>query len=101
CALENQGWTGVYANDIDPKKLAMYRAHFGSDFDLQDIHDLTADSVAAVTLATASFPCNDLSLAGSRAGLAGKQSGAFWGLVKLVDGVGARAGPLGARAHIA
>src|SRR5438067_2175502 len=37
CALEKQGWTAAYANDIDPKKLDMYRAHFGAEFDLRDI----------------------------------------------------------------
>ena len=94
CALEKQGWTAAYGNDIDPKKLAMYEAHFGAGFDLRDIHELTPDEIPDVALATASFPCNDLSLAGSRAGLAGKQSGAFWGLVKLLEGMGARRPPL-------
>src|SRR5947207_2368652 len=28
CALEKQGWTAAYGNDIDAKKLEMYRAHF-------------------------------------------------------------------------
>lgn len=84
CALERHGWTAAYANDIDPKKLAMYRAHFGAGFDLRDIHEIPPRDIPGVTLATASFPCNDLSLAGSRAGLAGKQSGAFWGFVKLL-----------------
>jgi DNA (cytosine-5)-methyltransferase 1 len=94
CALEKHGWTAAYSNDIDPKKLDMYRAHFGSGFDLQDIHEVPAGAIPNVTLATASFPCNDLSLAGSRSGLAGKQSGAFWGLVKLLDGMRSRRPPL-------
>jgi DNA (cytosine-5)-methyltransferase 1 len=47
-----------------------------------------------VTLATASFPCNDLSLAGSRSGLAGKQSGAFWGLMTLLEAMTSRRPPL-------
>jgi DNA (cytosine-5)-methyltransferase 1 len=94
CALERQGWTAAYCNDIDPHKLDMYRAHFGGEFDLRDIHKIPARDVPAVTLATASFPCNDLSLAGSRAGLAGRQSGAFWGLVKLLKGMESRRPPL-------
>lgn len=84
-ALEQQGWTAAYANDIDPRKLEMYREHFGSPFDRGDIHEVPASAIPAVTLATASFPCNDLSLAGSRGGLDGRQSGAFWGLVKLLE----------------
>lgn len=94
CALEKHGWKAAYGNDIDPKKLAMYEAHFGSGFDLHDIHELSPAEIPSVALATASFPCNDLSLAGARAGLAGKQSGAFWGLVTLLDGMGSRRPPL-------
>lgn len=94
CALEKHGWRAVYANDIDPKKLNMYRAHFGAGFELLDIHAVPPRAIPSVTLATASFPCNDLSLAGSRGGLAGKQSGAFWGLVDLLEGMRSRRPPL-------
>ncbi len=38
----------------------------------------------AVDLAWASFPCQDLSLAGSGAGLKGKRSGTFWSFWKLI-----------------
>ena len=93
-ALEKHGWTAAYGNDIDPRKLAMYQAQFGAGFDLRDIHEIAPEEIPSVTLATASFPCNDLSLAGSRAGLAGSQSGAFWGLVRLLDGMGSRRPPL-------
>ena len=94
CALEKHGWRAAYANDIDPRKQEMYRAHFGAEFDLRDIHDISPRSIPSVALATASFPCNDLSLAGSRAGLAGAQSGAFWGLVRLLKEMGKRRPPL-------
>ncbi len=94
CALEKQGWTAAYANDIDPQKLAMYRAHFGEGFKLSDIHEVPARAIPNVTLATASFPCNDLSLAGSRGGLDGKQSGAFWGFMRLLGEMRSRMPPL-------
>jgi DNA (cytosine-5)-methyltransferase 1 len=45
-------------------------------------------------LATASFPCNDLSLAGGRKGLAGSQSSAFWGFVDVLRKLGERRPPL-------
>jgi DNA (cytosine-5)-methyltransferase 1 len=48
-----------------------------------------------VTLATASFPCNDLSLAGARRGLMdGAQSSAFWGFTRILSELGARRPPL-------
>jgi DNA (cytosine-5)-methyltransferase 1 len=34
---------------------------------------------------TGGFPCQDLSVAGKRAGLAGKRSGLFWEIARLVE----------------
>lgn len=88
-ALESSGWSAVFANDIDPKKHEMYRASFGDDdpthYVLGDIHEIAASQVPKATLATASFPCTDLSLAGSRRGLRGKQSGALMGFLDLLE----------------
>ena len=84
--LEQSGWETVFANDIDPTKRRLYLNHFigsGDDFILEDIHKLSADAVPQVYLATASFPCTDLSLAGRSAGLQGKHSSAFWGFVNI------------------
>jgi len=96
-ALDRQGWAVKYANDIDPKKKQMYAAHFGTEsngFHEGDIHRIDPAAVPSATLATASFPCTDLSLAGARAGLGGKQSSAFWGFVRILDKMGARRPPL-------
>ncbi len=96
-ALERQGWSVAYANDLDPKKKEMYEGHFQDTephFHLADIHEIPADRVPTVSLATASFPCNDLSLAGSRAGLGGKQSSAFWGFIRIIEEMGPRRPPL-------
>lgn len=96
--LERQGWRVTFANDIDARKHAMYAAHFGGDttthFALGDVHTLSVEATPSVTLATASFPCNDLSLAGGREGLAGKHSSAFWGFIRVLTELGARRPPL-------
>jgi len=95
--LERTGWAIAYANDIDPDKKEMYETHFGNAekaFHLGDIHHIDPKSIPDVTLATASFPCNDLSLAGSRAGLAGKQSSAYWGFIKILESLGERRPPV-------
>lgn len=77
----------VFANDIDPAKAAAYRRAFG-DGEMRegDIWKLSpADLPGHATLAWASFPCQDLSLAGERRGLAAPRSGAFWGFHQLVE----------------
>jgi DNA (cytosine-5)-methyltransferase 1 len=101
--LERLGWRVSFANDIDERKRAMYLHHYGAEegaeiaerqFALADVHTLPVERVPSVTLATASFPCNDLSLAGARQGLAGKQSSAFWGFIRVLEALGARRPPL-------
>ncbi len=84
------GWECAFANDFDPMKAAAYRANWGgNDFRLADINILTAaDLPGYADLVWASFPCQDLSLAGNVAGLgteaAATRSGAFWALWRLV-----------------
>ena len=95
--LEKAGWSVRFANDIDEQKFEIYRSNFDcSDghFVRGDVHNLTSDEVPTVALATASFPCNDLSLAGSRQGLQGAQSSAFWGFVDVLKKLGSRRPPI-------
>lgn len=85
--LEQAGWKILYANDIDPVKQKIYQNHFKdkqNHFQLGDIHELLSKEIPTVTLATASFPCTDLSLAGRREGLIGKNSSAYWGFIKVL-----------------
>lgn len=93
--LERAGWRIAFANDIDEDKWRMYRDHFGDtgEFVLGDVHMVDESLVPNVALATASFPCNDLSLAGARKGLAGAQSSAFWGFIKVLTKLGSRRRP--------
>jgi DNA (cytosine-5)-methyltransferase 1 len=94
-ALEKQGWRVKFANDIDPAKQKMYEANFGpGHFHLDDIHRLSPSQLPTCDLFTASFPCNDLSVAGSCEGLNGKESSAYWGLIDLLKRLGKRRPPL-------
>src|SRR5690606_11856581 len=77
-----------------PKKADMYQAHFGEALFLGDVHAIDPASVPSISMATASFPCNDLSLAGGRKGLAGRHSSAFWGFLRVLEGMGDRRPPL-------
>lgn len=96
-ALEACGWRAIFANDIDPVKYEMYAANFSDareHYHVCDIKELRSASIPPATLAQASFPCTDLSLAGYRQGLNGKQSGSYWAFVDLLAQFGSRRPPL-------
>lgn len=82
-------WTCLFANDFDERKAETYCENWGDeDFFSGDIGLLTtADLPQRADLAWASFPCQDLSLAGSGAGLQGARSGTFWSFWKLIEGL--------------
>lgn len=94
-ALSRSGWACAYANDLDPKKRAMYLSRFGpsDEFHLGDVW-ATAEVVARIPgrpwLATASFPCTDMSLAGHRRGFDGPDSSAYFGFVEGLRALGDR-----------
>jgi DNA (cytosine-5)-methyltransferase 1 len=81
------GWTCLLANDIDEKKGASYAANWGAEhLAVRDVAKLTiADLPDHADLTWASFPCQDLSLAGNGAGLAGERSGTFWPFWRLME----------------
>jgi len=94
-ALEQAGWSVAFANDIAPKKFHIYRDNFGAeDFRLGDIQKISGSSVPTVALATASFPCIDLSLAGNRSGLNGQHSSAYWEFHRILKEMRGRRPPL-------
>jgi DNA (cytosine-5)-methyltransferase 1 len=85
------GWTCLFANDFDARKAASYAENWGGDGLLVgDVATVTtADLPARADLAWASFPCQDLSLAGAGAGLSGARSGSFWPFRDLMRTLGA------------
>lgn len=88
------GWRCAFANDFDHKKALTYQANWGAPGVIQvgDIRAVGVDSLPGVAdLAWASFPCQDLSLAGAGAGLKGARSGtfyAFWDIVRALAAQG-------------
>lgn len=90
------GWRCLFANDFDPMKAATYAANWGSDHLVcEDVGKLAvSDLPAKADLAWASFPCQDLSLAGEYAGLGhagtktATRSGTFWPFWALMKGLG-------------
>ncbi len=90
-------WRCLFANEICDKKAAAYRANFGPSPELivDDVRRLSWRRLpAGASLAWASFPCQDLSLAGNGRGLAGERSGTFLPFWELIDGLGRTGRPV-------
>ena len=79
-------WECVFANDIDIKKAESYQNNWGGDtLRLSDVVSVQpAELPGQADLVWASFPCQDLSLAGMGAGLKGDRSGTFWPFWKKI-----------------
>lgn len=96
--LQPHGWQVIFANDISEKKYEMYGAFFRdakAHYVVKDIFEITSVDVPPSTLATCSFPCIDLSLAGNMNGMIrGDHSSAFWGFIRILKAQGESAPPL-------
>lgn len=76
----------VWANDICAKKAAIYTANHGSaHFHLGSIEHVSGAEIPKADIVWASFPCQDLSLAGKMGGLAASRSGLFWEWLRVLD----------------
>jgi DNA (cytosine-5)-methyltransferase 1 len=88
-----EGWACLFANDFDPLKARTYRANWpGEPLVEGDVWAIAPSLLPGrADLAWASSPCQDFSLAGARAGLAGGRSSAFYGFWRLIEGLEDRA----------
>lgn len=91
CGLADS-FQSVWANDISKKKAAVYEANFNADvFHLGDIAQVRGSDLPFALLSWASFPCQDLSLAGNIDGIYSERSGLVWQWVRVLDEMGSGA----------
>jgi DNA (cytosine-5)-methyltransferase 1 len=90
-ALQRAGVEVVASIEWDKHAQNILRQRFPETTVLGDIQEVTVEQLiqAGFTpddgIITGGFPCQDLSVAGKRAGLAGKRSGLFWEICRLLD----------------
>lgn len=78
-------WDCTFANDSSALKVRVYEENFGKDTITHGkVEDLTSTALPCSSLLWASFPCQDLSLAGPRGGIHELRSGAFWSFWNVV-----------------
>lgn len=90
-------WQCLLANEICPKKARSYRVNHTNHKSLvvDDVANLHLNQLPpGAQLAWASFPCQDLSLAGNYAGLKGERSSTFWPFMEHVRNLVADGRPL-------
>lgn len=78
-----------WANDISEKKMAVYVANLGGEaFHLGDVSKVKGVELPGAKLSWASFPCQDLSLAGKIGGIHSERSGLVWQWLRIIDEMG-------------
>ena len=76
----------IWANDISLKKAYVYRSNHGHEhFHLGSVEHVCGRELPPADLAWASFPCQDLSLAGEQKGIQGRRSGLVWEWLRVIE----------------
>jgi DNA (cytosine-5)-methyltransferase 1 len=90
-AMERNGVKVVATVEIDKKCNEVLAKHFPTAKQFTDVQQVTGKDLLDAGfdptrgIITGGFPCQDLSVAGKRAGLAGERSGLFWEIARLVE----------------
>lgn len=82
------GFETVAFCEIEPFCQRVLAKHWPGVPLYEDITSAYFASVRPVDVVTAGFPCQDISLAGKGAGLAGERSGLFWHVIRAAGVVG-------------
>ena len=90
-AMERNGINVVATVEIDKNARGVLQHQFPNTQHFTDVTTVTGEDLRNAGfipergIITGGFPCQDLSVAGKRAGLAGKRSGLYWEIIRLVD----------------
>ena len=86
CPLAGQmtGFKPVWASEIEPFPVAVTTARFPKMVHLGDVTKVDGSKIEPVDFITFGSPCQDLSVAGKRAGLDGERSGLFMEAVRII-----------------
>jgi len=85
--FELAGWESRWMVEKDKWCQAVLRHHWPDVPLFNDVSKVGSDDLASVDCIVGGFPCQDVSLAGFRAGLAGKRSGLWWQFYRIIEEV--------------
>ena len=83
-AFQRAGFTTSWMVERDADCQQVLRRHFPTARRYRDVRQVTGESLGPVDILIGGFPCQDLSVAGRHAGLAGQRSGLWWDFHRLI-----------------
>ena len=84
-ACESVGWRCAWQVEIDPFCRAVLAKHWPDVERFADVREVGSDRLVPVNVIVGGFPCQDVSVAGSRRGLAGERSGLWFDFLRIVE----------------
>lgn len=82
-AAIHNGIVPLWASEIESFPIEVTKIRFPEMLHVGDITKLSGDKLPAVDIICGGSPCQDLSVAGQRAGLAGERSGLFMEQIRI------------------
>ncbi len=82
--LVQAGMRPLWVAEIDPKCSDLIAERAPGIPNLGDVRNVKKETVAPVDVVVGGFPCQDLSVAGKRKGLAGSRSGLWFEFLRLI-----------------
>lgn len=83
-AAKRVGIKPVWASEIEPFCVSVTKRHFPEMLHLGDIRGINGAEIEPVDIITFGSPCQDLSVAGKREGLEGKNSSLFYEAIRII-----------------
>lgn len=74
----------VWASEVEPYPIAVTKTHLPHMKHLGSVTEIDGAKIEPVDIITFGSPCQDLSIAGKRAGLGGGRSGLFWEAIRII-----------------
>ena len=85
-ALEQEGFTTVWANEIDPDTCKTYRFNFPNNNLVEaDIRSVNKESLPDFDVLAAGFPCQPFSICGKQKGFQDDRGNLFFQIVDVID----------------
>ena len=82
--FERAGWRTVWQVEQEPFCRKVLASRFPGTERMEDVRHVGADNLSPVDCITAGVPCQDVSVAGKRAGLAGERTGLFYEFARIL-----------------